>query len=167
MATTATNLSELAELLERFRRGAELMAVTMTGVAGVELDFVPGPGKWSIREILCHVADSEIVGADRFRRIIAEDNPTLIAFNQDAWAANLDYARRKQSLALENFRRIRAENYELLKGVPEAAWQRTGNHSERGTITLLDMLRLWADHAEKHARQIQEARQAYRQSRAK
>ena len=86
---------ELAALLERFRRGAELVAVTMTGAAGPELDFVTAPGKWGIRQIVCHVADSELVMAQRFRRVIAEENPTLTAFDQEAWARNLDYHRRK------------------------------------------------------------------------
>ena len=78
-------MSEITELLERFRRGPELIATTMTGAAGAELDFTPGPQKWSLRQIVAHVADSEIVAADRFRRIIAEDEPTLIGYDQDAW----------------------------------------------------------------------------------
>ena len=69
---------------------------------------MPAPGKWSIRQIVAHLADSEMVGAHRFRQMIAEDNPTLIAFDQDAWARNLDYARRKPKQSLESFRRMRA-----------------------------------------------------------
>src|SRR5688500_17193707 len=107
-------LSELPDLLERFRRGPEILAMALTGAAGSEYDYVPGPGKWSVRQIVAHVADAEIVGADRFRRILAEDNPILQAFDQDAWAVNLDYARRKPSQSLETFRRIRADNHELL-----------------------------------------------------
>ena len=59
-----------------------------------------------------------MVGAHRFRQVIAEDNPTLVAFDQDAWARNLDYARRKPKQSLETFRRIRAENYESAQGAP-------------------------------------------------
>ena len=70
-------MSEIPELLERFRRGAELVAVSITGAAGQELDFVPEPGKWSIRTIVSHLCDSEIVGTMRLRRVIAEDNPKL------------------------------------------------------------------------------------------
>ena len=114
-------MSDIPALLERFRRGPEVLAMVLTGVFGEEEDFVPAPGKWSIRQIVAHLADSEMVGAHRMRQVIAEDNPTLIAFDQDAWTKNLDYARRKPRESLETFRRIRAENYELLKGVPEAA----------------------------------------------
>jgi len=93
-------MSDISELLERFRRGAELVAVSITGAAGSEVDFVPQPGQWSIRQIVAHLSDSEIVGTMRMRRVIAEDDPKLEAFDQDAWTKNLDYARRKPSQAL-------------------------------------------------------------------
>lgn len=159
-------MSELATLLERFRRGGELIAVVTTGVAGAELDFEPAPGKWSIRTVVCHLADTEIVISDRFRRVIAEDEPTIIAFNQEAWAAKLDYRKRKISQAVETYRRLRAENYELLKDQPEEVFQRTGIHSEEGRITLLNLLQTYAQHDESHARQIQSVRQAYKQTKA-
>jgi hypothetical protein len=157
-------MSELEELLERFRRGGELLAVVTTGVAGAETDYSPAPGKWCIRQIVSHLADSEMVGATRLRRVIAEENPPLMAFDQDAWATKLDYSRRKLSHAVETFRRIRGENYELLKSQPEEAWARSGNHSESGPLTLLQLLRGYAGHAESHAKQIQSIRQQYKQS---
>jgi DinB superfamily len=160
-------MSDIADLLERFRRGPELLAVVLTGVFGEEEDFIPAPGKWSIRQIIAHLADSEIVCAHRLRQIIAEDQPTLIAFDQDAWARNLDYARRKPKQSLESFRRVRGENYELLKEVPESAYTRTGNHSERGPITLLFQLELLAAHAESHARQMQTIREEYKKVKGK
>lgn len=155
------------DLLERLRRGPELVAAVITGAAGAELDFVPAPGRWSIRQILAHLADSEIVAADRLRRVIAEQNPTLMAFDQDAWAAHLNYARRKISESLETFRRLRAENYDLLKDLPEASFQRTGTHSERGVITLSQLVEAIAGHAEGHARQLLELRRQYKQTRAR
>jgi hypothetical protein len=157
-------MSELSELLERFRRGPELVAVALTGAAGSELDYVSAPGKWSVRQILAHLSDAEMVAADRLRRIIAENNPTIVAYDQDAWAANLDYGRRKSSQALETFRRIRGESHELLKELPEATFQRTGKHTERGTITLRQLLQLMAEHAEGHARQVQAVRAQYKES---
>ena len=159
-------MSELATLLERFRRGGELIAVVTTGVAGAELDFHPAPEKWSIRQIVCHLADTEIVVADRLRRVIAEEEPQLIGFNQNAWAEKLDYQKRKISQAVESFRRMRAENYELIKDQPEAVFARVGIHSERGRVTLLDLLGTYGPHVETHAMQIQGIRQAYKQSKA-
>jgi hypothetical protein len=159
-------MSELSDLLERFRRGPELVAAVTTGAAGAELDFVAAPGKWSIRQIMAHLADSEIVDADRLRRVIAEENPTLMGYDQEAWARNLNYARRKISESLETFRRLRAENYELLKDLPETVFERTGTHSETGPVTLRQLVELNAGHPEKHARQVQEIRRQYKQSRA-
>jgi hypothetical protein len=160
-------MSEITDLLERFRRGPEVLAMVLTGVFGEEEDFVPAPGKWSIRQIIAHVADSEMVCAQRMRQIVAEDNPTLMAFDQEAWTRNLDYARRKPKQSLESFRRMRGENYELLKELPEAAYARTGNHSERGPITLRFQLELLAEHAESHARQMQAIREEYKKARVK
>jgi hypothetical protein len=156
-------MSELADLLERFRRGAELVAVATTGAAGPVLDFQPAPGKWGVRTIVCHLADTETVLAMRLRQVIAEDNPQMPAMNQDAWAERLDYSKRKLSPVLETFRRTRAENHELLKDLPEATFARTGQHSERGTTSLLDLLRTYAEHAEKHVQQIHAARAAYKE----
>jgi len=155
-------MSEMSALLERFRRGPELLAVVLTGVFGEEEDFALAPGKWSVRQIVAHLADAELVGAHRLRQVIAEDNPTLIAFDQDAWARNLDYAQRKPKQSLETFRRIRAENYDLLKNLPESAWERTGNHSRNGAMTLRALLEGYASHAENHARQLQEIREEYK-----
>src|ERR1035438_8535170 len=77
-------MSDLPALLERYRRGAELLAMVLTGVFGEEEDFAIAPGKWSVRQIVAHLADAELVGAHRFRQVIAEDNPTIIAYDQDA-----------------------------------------------------------------------------------
>ena len=160
-------MSDISELLERFRRGPELLAMVLTGVFGEEEDFLPAPGKWSIRQLVAHLADSELVCAHRMRQIVAEEQPTLIAFDQEAWTRNLDYARRKPKQSLESFRRLRGENYELLKELPEAAYARTGNHSERGPITLRFQLELLAEHAESHARQMQTIREEYKKVKGK
>ncbi len=159
-------MSELADLLERFRRGAELLAVATTGAAGPELDFRTGEGKLTVRQIACHLADAEIVGAMRLRQIIAEENPTLQHFDDDAWAEKLDYHKRKISQALENFRRLRAENYELLKDLPEAAWTRSGMHSKGGPMSLQQVVAWYAMHLEDHVREIQAVRAAYREHKA-
>jgi len=159
-------MSEISELLERYRRGAELVAVTITGAAGSEFDFAPEPGKWTIRQIVAHLADAEIVGAVRFRRVIAEDDPKIEAYDQDAWTAHLDYAKRKPSQALEMFRRIRAENYELLKELPESVFSRQGIHSENGPMSLLQMLKGYAEHAENHAQQLRSRRSEFKAAKA-
>lgn len=155
-------MSDIPALLERFRRGPELVALVLTGVFGEEEDFVAAPGRWSVRQIAAHLADSEVVAAHRIRQVLAEDNPVMTWFDEKLWAANLDYARRKPKQSLETLRRLRAENYELLQGVPEAAYERTGQHSVFGPKTLRQMVDAFGAHVETHARQIQEVREAYR-----
>jgi hypothetical protein len=159
-------MNEVPELLERFRRGAEMVAVSITGAAGSELDFVPEPGKWSIRQIMAHLADSEMVAGGRLRQIIAEDHPRIQAYDQNAWAANLDYGKRKTSQALETFRRIRSENYELLKDLPPATFEREGIHTERGQLSLKYLLQLMAEHAENHAAQLRTRRAEFKAQKA-
>ena len=155
-------MSEIPDLLERFRRGAELLAVAITGAAGSEVDFAPQPGQWSIRQIVAHLADAEIVATMRLRQILAEDDPKLQAWDQNAWATKLDYARRKPSQSLETFRRIRGENYELIKDLPESAFDRAGIHSDRGRMTLRQLVQLIAEHAENHAAQLRARRAEFK-----
>src|SRR5581483_4468275 len=100
------------------------------------------------------------------RRIIAEDNPKLEAFDENAWAQKLDYAKRKPSQALETFRRIRGENYELLKDLPESTFERSAVHSERGPMTLKQLLQGCAEHAENHAAQMRTRRTEYKSFKA-
>jgi hypothetical protein len=160
-------VSDLANLLERYRRGPELLAVVLTGVFGEEEDYAPAPGKWSIRQVVAHIADMELVAAHRFRMVLAETNPQLTAVDQNAWASNLDYARRKPKQSLETFRRMRAENYDLLKVLPAPAFDRSGHHTADGPVTLLKLVEGYAEHVESHARQLQEMRESYKQSKGK
>lgn len=160
-------MSELADLLERFRRGGELLAMATTGAAGPELDFKPAGNHLSVRQIVCHLSDAEIVGAMRVRQIIAEENPTLQYFDDDAWAEKLDYHKRKISHALENFRRLRTENHELLKDLPESAFERMGTHSKDGPMSLRQVVDWYAQHLEGHVTEIRSTRAAYREQRAK
>ena len=159
-------MSDIAELLERFRRGGEVVAVAMTGASGPQVDFVPAAGTWTARQIVRHLADMEMLAAVRFRRVIAEDNPTLMACDQDAWASRLYPEKPKTAEALEMFRRLRQANYALLAQQPPEAFARQGMHSERGAVTLLEMVTHLAEHAENHARQIHDIRRQYKESRA-
>lgn len=142
------------------------MAVVLTGVFGEEEDFTTEPGKWSIREIAAHLADSELVAGHRFRQVAAEDNPTLVAYDQSAWAHRLGYAARKPKNSLESFRRYRAENHELLRSLEESDFERIGNHTGNGRVTLLELVETYARHAESHAAQIEAIREQYRKAKA-
>ncbi|HYM09130.1 MAG TPA: DinB family protein [Bryobacterales bacterium] len=158
-------MSALREWLERLERGIAAVEAAIGGASDAELDYAPAPDKWTARQVMAHLADAEMVGADRLRRVIAEDNPTLVVYDEKAWAANLDYHRRSVSQALETFRHARTANYELLKELPEAVFARTGMHTKTGPISLGQLLEMFARHAEDHARQIERNREQFRQAR--
>ena len=143
-----------------------------TGAAGPELDFKPpaGEGKppaWSVRQIVCHLADIEAAVTVRFRQVIAEDDPFMPGLKGEEWARSLDYDKRKISNALETFRILRSANHELLKSLAPETFDRTGIHGEHGKMSLQDLLRTYAEHVENHVRQLQRTRAAYREHKAK
>ncbi len=121
-------MSEIPQLLERFRQGPGLVAAAIRDAAESELDFKPAPNEWSVRQIVAHFADAESANVVRLRQVISEDHPTLVPFDQNAWAERTDYSKRNPSQALETMRRLRADNYELLKDLPPETFSRTGNH---------------------------------------
>lgn len=113
------------------------------------------PGKWSVLQVVRHLADSELVLAYRIRRILAEDAPLLEGFDQDLWADVLGYAEADMDEGLAVFRALRASNLSLLKRSSTDDLRRVGRHAERGEHTLIDMVRLYAGHDIVHLRQIE------------
>ena len=120
----------------------------------------PVPGKWSTLEVVCHLVDSEQAWCHRMKRVIAEERPLLIGYHESRFTAALPYheAILEDELALlEGMRRQMAR---MLRTQPEAAWSRTGVHSERGLITLEEMLQAEVEHVPHHIAQILEKRRA-------
>ncbi|MEI9814582.1 MAG: DinB family protein [Acidobacteriota bacterium] len=156
-------MSELLDLLERYRRGAELLAMASTGAAGPVLDFKVEGHRWTVRQTVCHLADMEAVNAVRFRQVIAEDKPVIGHVDDAAWAEKLDYGKRKLSVALETVRRLRADNHDLLKDLPEGAFTRTTSDS----ISLASLVEQAAVHLEDQVREMQAVRAVYKEFRAK
>jgi hypothetical protein len=157
-------MSDITDLLERYRRGPEHLASAIAGADDAELDFKPAPEKWSARQIIAHLADTEAVATIRFRQIVAEDEPTLFNWDQNAWAERTDYHRRDPSRAIRTMRFLREDNCCFLEVLAPAAFSRAGIHTRRGRMTLLELLKLFSEHVEKHCNQIRTAREAYQQS---
>jgi hypothetical protein len=146
---------ERAKLIERYARGPQLLAAALNGVPEPARKWRPGPGKWSVHEIVCHCADSEANGAIRLRFLLGEEEPTLFSYDQDRWAQAFDYHRLPLEPALEVVKSVRSFTTELIKGMPDAAWSREGTHSESGRYTAEHWLEVYAEHLEKHSRQIE------------
>lgn len=152
----------LPELLNRFRDSADLVVDALTETLPDEIDHTPDAQAWSLRKIIAHLADSEIVAGWRFRRLIADPEPTLEAFDEKLWAANLGYDRRHPSDSLKSFLQLRTVNHDLLAHVSPEHFQKAGTHTERGRVTLESMVRINVDHTERHAAQIRRVRDHFR-----
>ena len=148
--------------MEIFRNGPATVQKVLDGVTENEEGYVPAPGKWTIRQIVRHVADTEIVVGMRLRQIIAEESPTLIPFDQEAWAANLGYENAAVSDSFARFRSVREDTAKLLESLPDQAFDRPGVHPERGTKSLLEWVHIFGVHVERHADQIRAIREKAR-----
>lgn len=115
----------------------------------------PTPEKWSVNEIVAHLADAEIVIGYRMRMILGEPGTPVQAFDQDKWAANMDYAERPAKGSLAAFRALRENNLALLKKLRSEQWEQWGMHSERGQETIRHIVRMVAGHDVNHIRQIE------------
>ncbi len=132
-------------------------------VAGLtpEQDATPElPGKWSVRQVVQHLADSELVGGFRFRMVLAHDAPALPGYDQDLWAERLRYQDSDLATALEEFAMLRRANLRLLRRATAEDMGRVMRHSERGDEPLAHMIKLYAGHDLLHLRQIDRIRQA-------
>src|SRR5215210_224944 len=118
------------------------------------------PGKWSLRQVVQHLADSELVGGFRFRMVLAHDGPELPGYDQDLWAQRLRYEESDMATALNEFETYRRSNLRLLRRATPEEKKRVMHHSERGDEPLEYMIRLYAGHDRKHLGQIARIRQA-------
>jgi hypothetical protein len=115
----------------------------------------PAPGKWSIAEILAHLADAEVVGSWRMRVILGADGTPIQAFDQDVWAKTFRYEGQDPKHSLKVFRVLRENNLSLLRSVPRKLWENHGLHSERGKETIAHIVRMFAGHDLNHLQQVE------------
>jgi hypothetical protein len=118
------------------------------------------PGKWSVMEVVQHLADSELVSGYRIRMILSEQAPTIQAYDQDLWARELRYNEAGLPAALEVIRVLRSANLRLVRAQDDAHLDRFGLHTERGQESLRRLVRMMAGHDLVHRRQIQRIRAA-------
>ena len=120
--------------------------VRIAGVSPEQLRQPERPGKWSIAQVLQHLSDTEIVGAWRFRLILAQDRPQITGYDQDIWADRLHYADADPAAALELFTVVRRANLRLLELATAADLARVGLHAERGEESVGHLRNLYAGH---------------------
>ena len=115
----------------------------------------PAAGKWSVAEILAHLADCEIVTSWRMRQILAAPGTVIQAFDQDSWAAAGRYGQRDAQKSVEHFRALREANLALLKSLSHEQWHHYGIHAERGQETIAHIVSLVAGHDLNHVKQVE------------
>lgn len=136
------------------REAPRTLARLIGGVAEAELTRRPAPGKWSVTEILAHLAEDELTSTWRYRQMLEHDGIELRGFDQDLWAKVGDYASWKPGDALAMFRLLREANLRMFAHLTPEQWQRHGVHSERGKLTVRDLCRHMAAHDINHIEQV-------------
>jgi len=145
------------ELVDRYKDGYRVIVEALAGATDAELDARPAPGKWTAREIVHHLADSEMTSAIRLRLLVAAPRPAIAGYDQDEFARRLFYDRPIQA-SLEALQAARKTTAEILERLSDADWSREGTHTEIGRYTTETWLEIYAEHAHQHARQITAAR---------
>jgi uncharacterized damage-inducible protein DinB len=126
----------------------------VAGMSATALAIREKPGKWSVRHVLAHLADSELVWGWRLRLVLAQDRPTITGYDQDRWADRLGYDNVDSEQALLVFTTLREANLQLLSRMQPEDLERVGVHAERGEESVAHMMRLYAAHDLLHLRQI-------------
>lgn len=127
----------------------------LKGVPAAKLRKQPVPGKWSIAEIVAHIADTELVGGFRIRLILGAPGTPITPFDQDVWVTALHYDKRDVLKSLEQFRALREANLALLKTLTREQWKQYGVHAERGPETVETIVSMFAGHDINHIKQME------------
>lgn len=160
MPTVDYTVLTSSELIAAFEDGAVALQAAVEGMPAEQLKSRVSPGKWSVLEVVCHIADFEIVNAERIRRVLAEDEPTLFNGEPDNFERALAYNSRDVTEELSLISAIRGQTARILRMIPMDAWQRRGIHSIDGPTTLRQLIERVTKHVPHHIAFIKEKRAA-------
>ncbi len=148
------------ELITAYEKGVDDLAAAVTGMTAEQLLARPIAGKWSTLEVVCHIADCEQFFADRIKRTIALERPLLIGADSDLYLESLIYQQRDLKEELDLVAATRRQMVRILRTLPPTSWQRTAVHSEKGLMTLHQLLLYPTNHLNHHLKFIAEKRAA-------
>jgi uncharacterized damage-inducible protein DinB len=141
--------------VQSMREAPDALKKLLDGISDALAKNPPAPGKWSVRQIMAHLADSELVAGYRYRSILgAEDGSPIPAYDQDRWAKAENYNDIPLADSLSSFSALRQMNLRLLESLPASAWDKYGLHAERGRESIRDLVQLVAGHDLNHIAQI-------------
>ena len=149
-----------AQLIVNYLAGPGQLRDAIDGMTAEQIDAAPVPGKWSTRQVICHLADFETVYADRMKHVIAEDQPTFAGGFHQQFAEHLAYDHRDIDEELRLIEAVRGQMARILRSLPPAAFERTGIHSVDGPMTLASLLERITNHIPHHVGFIEQKRAA-------
>lgn len=141
--------------IEAYGQAHATLVEGLTAFPRAMWSYKPAPDRWSIHEILVHIADSEANSYVRCRRFIAEPGSTVMGYDEMRWAVALDYHAQSTAEALELFKWLRYLSYQLIKTLPETVWANTVHHTQSGVMTMEDWLDIYTRHIPDHLAQMQ------------
>ena len=153
-------MANLSELINAYLEGPKTLRQAVAGMSREQVAARPVAGKWSTLEVVCHLADFDPILADRMKRVIAEEKPTLIGADENRFAAALGYQDRDIEEELTIIEKTRQQLARILRKLPPQALSRTGMHNERGELSLEKLLTTTINHIPHHVKFIHEKRQA-------
>jgi hypothetical protein len=153
-------MTDVAKLIDDYAAGPKLLRDAVKGMTVEQLKARPVPGRWSTLELVCHIADFEPVYADRMKRIVVENEPTMFGGDPDAFAARLAYHQRDLETELAMIEAVRRHVVTILRTLTPEDFSRVGRHSSDGPLTLTTILQRIANHIPHHLPFIMEKRQA-------
>jgi hypothetical protein len=160
----AMDRRERDKLIQQYADGPARLRSAFEKVPPEVRQWRPAPGEWSAHEVVVHCADSEMNGAMRIRYLGAEKEPVLAGYDQELWARQYDYHAHPLEAAFAAVDAARSNTVPLLRRLPDEGWLRAGRHTESGRYTGEDWLRIYAEHLEIHARQIESNVEAWRKT---
>lgn len=150
----------VSQQIEEYLAGPETLRQAIAGMTTADIDAAPIPGKWSTRQIICHIADFEPVYADRMKRVIAEEDPPLMGGDPDLFAERLTYEQRDLEEEFQLMIAVRQHMATILRSIDPDDFQRTGIHSRDGALSLSQLLGRITNHIPHHVQFIREKREA-------
>lgn len=145
------------ELLQKYRTGHQAVVEAVAGIRDDELDHSAGSDDWTPRQIVHHIADSEMTAAIRLRKLVAEDNPTIEGYDEKVFARSMTWDRPIEP-SLEAVRWARESTLQILERLSEDQWKKAGTHTELGPYSVERWLEVYAAHCHDHADQIKKTR---------
>jgi uncharacterized damage-inducible protein DinB len=152
--------TRFSQQIDLYLDGPVQLRRAVADMSAAQLQARPVPGKWSTLEVVCHLVDSEQAWCHRMKRVIADERPLLIGYDESRFTATLRYHDHDLKTELILMEGMRAQMALVLRTLPESAWARTGVHNERGLITLEEMLQAEVEHVPHHIAHIIEKRRA-------